>query len=111
MPGRSGEQRLLDLLGLAARAGAIVVGTDMVRGAIRKGEVHFAILATDGSTTQRRKLAPLLEARGVPHGIHLERERLGAAVGRPPLSAIGLTDSAFARRAAELAVALSPPRE
>jgi len=110
-PGRAPDQALLDLLGLAARARAIVSGTDQVRGGIRKGEVVFAILAADGSPTQLRKLTPLLDARRVPYRVLLDRERLGGAVGRGPLSAVGVTNRGFATRAAELSDALSSPRE
>ena len=110
-PDRAPDQALLDLLGLAARAGGIIRGTDAVRGGIRKGEVVLAILASDGSPTQLRKLTPLLEARGVPYRVLLDRERLGSAVGRGPLSAVGLTNRGFAKRAAELASALSSPQE
>lgn len=104
------EQALLDLLGLAARARGVLSGTDGVRGGIRQGEVAFVLLAADGSPTQRRKLTPLLDARGIPYRILLDRERLGAAVGKGPASALGLTNRNFARRAAELADALSSPQ-
>lgn len=104
---RAPEAALLDLLGLATRAGGLISGTDAVRGGIRKGEVAFAILAADGSPTQLRKLTPLLEARGVPYRVLLDQARLGGAIGRGPLSAIGLTGRSFAGRAAELAAALS----
>ena len=105
------EGELLSLLGLAARAGAIVTGTDMVRRGIREGGVDHVILAADASPTQQQKLVPLLEARGVPYGILLDRERLGAATGKGPVSAMGITNPGFARRAAELAGVISSPQE
>jgi ribosomal protein L7Ae-like RNA K-turn-binding protein len=87
------------------------MGTDAVRGGIRKGEVFLALLAADGSPTQQRKLIPLLEARGIPYRVLFTRERLGAAAGRAPVSAVGITGQSFARRAAELADALTSPQE
>lgn len=110
-PGRPPERGLLDLLGLAARAGSVVFGTDGVRRGIREGGVGFVLLAADGSPTQHRKLTPLMEAKGVPYRTLLDQERLGAAVGRGPISAIGVTGQSFARRAAELADAISFPQE
>lgn len=110
-PGPLAERRLLDLLGLAARAGSVVFGTDGVRRGIREGGVGFVLLAEDGSPTQHRKLVPLLEAKGVPYRILLDQERLGAAIGRAPVSAVGLTGQSFARRAAELADAIPFPQE
>ncbi len=108
---RSPEEALLDLLGLAARAGAVLTGTDMVRRGIREGEVAHVVLAADTSPTQQQKLIPLLEARKVPYGILLDRERLGAALGKGPVSAVGLTNRGLAGRAAELAAAISSPQD
>ena len=103
------ERALLDLLGLAARAGALVRGTDATRQAVRDGDVHGVIVAADTSPTQRQKLVPLLEARRVRFHECLTRQALGAALGRAPVSAAGLTNAGFARRAAELAAALHAP--
>jgi ribosomal protein L7Ae-like RNA K-turn-binding protein len=94
-------RRLLELLGLAARARAIVTGTDAVRRAVREGEVARVLLATDAAPGQAGKLTPLLEARQVPFHFLTTRDVLGAAVGRGPVSALGLTNQNFARRAGE----------
>jgi ribosomal protein L7Ae-like RNA K-turn-binding protein len=101
-PGRPPERSLLDLLGLAARAGRVVAGTDGVRQGVRDGEAKFVILAADASPKQHAKLTPLLEARNVRHQLLLTREQLGAAIGRGPVSAVGLTDAGFARQARAL---------
>jgi ribosomal protein L7Ae-like RNA K-turn-binding protein len=99
---RLAAKRLLELLGLAARAGRLVAGTDAVRQAVRDGEVAWVLLAADASPTQQAKLLPLLEARTTPYHRLLARAEVGAAVGRAPLSAVGLTDANFARRAIAL---------
>lgn len=98
-------RRLLELLGLAARARAIVTGTDAVRRAVRDGEVARVLLATDAAPGQAGKLTPLLEARQVPFHFLTTRDVLGAAVGRGPVSALGLTNQNFARRAGEFLAA------
>ena len=94
------------MLGLATRAGKTVVGTESVRAAVREGKVAGVLLAADSSATQRDKLVPLLQARGVAFQVALSREQLGAAIGRAPVSAIGLTNQSFAGRIAELIAAL-----
>lgn len=99
------ERALLSLLGLAARARALALGTDMVRGAARDGKVAAAVLAADASPTQARKLVPLLEARGIPFAVCSNQADLGAALGKGPVSAVGIIDPGFARRAMELAAA------
>jgi ribosomal protein L7Ae-like RNA K-turn-binding protein len=97
-------EQALRLLGLAARAGALVPGTDRVREAVRNGGVAFVLVAADASANSRDKLGPLLDARGVAFLEVFYREELGAAVGRAPLSAVGLTDRSFADRVRTLVV-------
>lgn len=109
--GPAPERALLDLLGLAARARGLVHGTDLVRRAVREGGVAAVLLAADSSPTQRDKLVPLLEARGVAHVSCLSRDAVGAALGRGPVSAVGITNESFARRALELAAALPYPQD
>ena len=101
-----GLRSVLDLLGLAARARALVAGTDSVRQAARSGEVHRVLLAADAAAAQRDKLVPLLQARAVPFHLVSTRAELGAAIGRGPVSAVGLTNQQFARRVGELVAAL-----
>ena len=102
---------LLSLLGLAARARALATGTDAARGAARDGKLAAAVLAGDASPTQLRKLVPLLQARGIPFAVCTNQADLGAAVGKGPVSAVGITDPGFARRAMELAAVPSPPQD
>jgi ribosomal protein L7Ae-like RNA K-turn-binding protein len=97
---------VLDLLGLGARAGALVSGTGAVRSAASQGGLYQVILAEDAAEGQRGKLIPLLDARRIPYQIVLTQVELGAAIGRAPVSAVGLTNPDMARRAAELLVAL-----
>jgi ribosomal protein L7Ae-like RNA K-turn-binding protein len=110
-PAPSPERALLDLVGLAARAGAMVFGTDAVRRAVREGTVLSVLVAGDAAAGQASKLIPLLVARGVPYALTLSRAALGAATGREFVSAIGFTQDGFARRANELAAALAPQHE
>jgi ribosomal protein L7Ae-like RNA K-turn-binding protein len=94
---------LLGLLGLAARAGALVAGTEAVRSEVRDGKIECVLLAADAAPGQRGKLIPLLDARGVQHYTGFSRAGLGHATGRSPTSAIGITNAGFARRVKELA--------
>jgi len=104
--GPSPARSVLNLLGLAARARALASGTDAVRDAVRAGKVHRVILASDAAAAQQQKLIPLLAARRVPYHIVLSRDELGHALGRNPVSAVGLLDASLARRVAELVSAL-----
>lgn len=85
-------------MGLAARAGAVVPGTQLVRERVRAGRVRFALVAADLTDTGRDKLLPLLEGRNVPYVVRYDRSELGRAVGRSPLAVVGVVDSGFAER-------------
>jgi ribosomal protein L7Ae-like RNA K-turn-binding protein len=85
-------------LGLAARAGAVAAGTARVRERVRGGVVRLAIVAGDLTDTGRDKLIPLLEGKGVPYRVRYDRARLGGAVGKGPLSAVGVEDAGLAAR-------------
>jgi ribosomal protein L7Ae-like RNA K-turn-binding protein len=98
----------LGLLGLAARAGRVVAGTERVREAARGTQLKYAILADDASAGRRAKVQPLLEARGLPWTVRYETRTLGAAIGRGPVSAVGITDAAFAGRLRALLEAAAP---
>lgn len=94
----AGPERILNLLGLGARAGSVLPGTERVREAVRHGDVKLVILAADASDNQRYKLLPLLETSGVAYTTRFERVQLGIAIGRAPVSAVGVVDPALARR-------------
>lgn len=109
--GRSPERQVLDLIGLAARAGRVVSGTDPVRQKVRDGEVSLVILAADASPAQQGKLIPLMDARNVRYHRLSTREEIGAAIGRGPITAVGLADRNFAKRAAALIAESTAPRD
>lgn len=99
---RAPSESALALLGLAARGGRVHPGTERVREAARRGGVQHVLIAADSSANARDKLLPLLAAKHVPHTVAFDRARLGAAVGRAPLSAVGVSDVALAARILEL---------
>lgn len=93
---------VLRLLGLAARAGAVLSGTERVRDAARAGAVLFVLVAVDISANTRDKLIPLLTKRSIAWRAVGTRAALGRAVGRPPASALGITDAGLARKVKDL---------
>ncbi len=86
----------LKLLGLAQRAGALAIGVDATRRAVRDDRAHLVLLAEDASPAQLRKITALLEHRAVPRQVPGDRISLGAALGGPPLSAVAVTRREFA---------------
>ncbi|MFS2316405.1 RNA-binding protein [Maricaulis sp. D1M11] len=82
------EQRALNLLGLARRAGDLAVGFDAVQVALRKGHPAWRIEASDGAADGRRKLDGLTRSvwdEDMPVAGCFLAEQLGAALGRGPV--------------------------
>jgi len=98
----AGPDALLRMLGLAARAGAVLPGTERVREAARADSLEFVLVASDASDNSRDKLVPLLESRQIPHAILFDRDQLGSAIGKAPISALGVTDRKLGERVKEM---------
>jgi ribosomal protein L7Ae-like RNA K-turn-binding protein len=98
MPRETTAAEALRLLGLARRAGAVAVGTQRVREALRAGRAKLVLVAGDAAQPQRKKVEGIAVKRGVPRVIVADRIALGAAVGEPPLSAVAVTEAGFAQR-------------
>ena len=99
------RQHALDRLGMEARAGNLINGSDKVENALRAGKVTLLIHAADAGEDGRRKLDQALrvgagtadqQRRGVifPDG----RTILSMALGRENVVHIALTDRAAASR-------------
>lgn len=82
-----------------------------MRAAAREGTVRAVVLAIDAAEGQVGKLIPLLEARRIPYYRVFLREELGAACGRAPVSAVGLTHPKLAQRAGQLLAAIPPAED
>ena len=87
---RSPRAEALQLLGLARRAGTVVLGTQRTRDALRSGEAALVVVAEDASAVQLSKIEGLMRARAVPRACLGDRVTLGGALGGPPVSAVAL---------------------
>lgn len=88
--------RALGLLGLAARAGALTVGTGATRAGLQRGDVRLVVLADDRSPRTEEKVARLARGTAVPVLIGPAAGTLGARIGRGTVQAVGIVDPGFA---------------
>jgi len=102
------RQATLDRLGMEARSGNLINGSDRVETAARSGSVHLLIHAADAGEDGRRKLDQAWRVGSDPETIALsngqgllfpeERTILSLALGRENVVHIALTDRAAAAR-------------
>ena len=97
------RQAALDRLGMEARAGNLVNGSDRVEIAARAGKVALLIHAADSGEDGRRRLDQAWRVGGGgPRGVIFPEGRtiLSMALGRENVVHVALTDSAAAARVA-----------
>ena len=91
------KDRALGMIGLAARAGKAVSGSDAVIGAMRSGNVKLLIITRDIS---RNSLDKILKNLGSDKEIicysFATSEELGSALGKPDRTVAAITDKSFA---------------
>lgn len=91
------DRKLLGLIGLGVRGRGAVVGVEQVRMAAQKGTLALAVVAPDASAHSRKKVLPLLKAKGIFVVEGPLAAVLGAAVGRENAAAVGIVDRDLAR--------------
>lgn len=99
------RRSLLDRLGLEARSGTLITGSDKIETAARKGEVHLLLHAADAGEDGNRKLDQAWrmgggDCDGGGQGLVFPEERaiLSLALGRQNVVHIAIIDRAAAQR-------------
>jgi predicted RNA-binding protein YlxR (DUF448 family) len=98
---RALRQAAIDRLGLEARGGTLINGSDRVETAARAGKVHLLLHAADASEDGRRRLDQAWRVGGGDaRGLIFPEDRsiLSMALGRENVVHIALTDPAAASR-------------
>lgn len=93
--------RMLNMLGLCARAGKLITGEKACVQAIRAGSVYAALLDGAASDNAVKAVGQACESHGVPL-LRTEALALGDAIGKPGRMAAGITDAGMAQRVLEL---------
>ncbi len=91
------KERAFGMIGLAARAGKVVSGSDAVAGAIRSGNVKLLIITRDISRNSLEKI--LKNLTGDKELICYRfgtSDELGDALGKPNRTVAAITDKSFA---------------
>lgn len=92
------ENRVENLLSMAARARRIVSGAFVAEETLEKGRGTYLLLAADASEETKRKFTNMAERRNVPYVKLLRAERLGRCLGKEYRAVAVLIDRGFAER-------------
>lgn len=91
------------LLGLAARAGKVAAGADVVELAVLSGRAGVVLLAGDAAARTAERFEELCRHHLVPaaalaaEGRGVDRAALGRLVGRAPTAVVAVVDNGFAQ--------------
>ena len=96
------KKKILNMLGLAMKAGCVASGETAAENALIAGTARFLILAADASANSRKHFADMARFRKLPYTVWGSKEELGHAIGKAERSAVILTDQGFAGRISEM---------
>ena len=90
--------RFHQLLGLAAKAGAVVSGEFAVEQAIRKRETFLVIVSEDASDNTKKHFSDMCAYRHIEILITSEKSMLGKHTGKQERASVGILDRGFAEK-------------
>ncbi|NLM74883.1 MAG: 50S ribosomal protein L7ae [Clostridiaceae bacterium] len=96
------ENKIYSFIGLARKAGAVILGEALSVKAVRQGKAHLAIIALDASENTTKKIETALFNTNIPMARFGSREELGQILGKPFISVLTVTDKGFAKRLQEM---------
>ncbi|KXT73870.1 ribosomal protein L7Ae family protein [Streptococcus sp. DD10] len=91
------QQRLLNLLGLAQRAGKVISGEEQVIKAIQHQEVHIVFLAHDAASNLTKKVQDKSQTYQIEVSNLFSTQELSLAVGRNR-KVLAISDAGFTKK-------------
>ena len=95
------RDKVLSMIGLAARAGRLVSGEFSTEKAVKSLKAHLVIVAEDSSENTRKMFRNMCAFYQVPYEEFGTKEELGHWVGKEMRASICILDEGFARSIVE----------
>lgn len=89
--------KVLGLLGISAKAGKIVSGTDLVLEEMQKQKVYLVIIAEDASGKTKKNIIYYCTKNNVQHIIFGTIDELSKSIGKNNKAIIGIEDQNLAK--------------
>ncbi|WP_036225697.1 L7Ae/L30e/S12e/Gadd45 family ribosomal protein [Mesoaciditoga lauensis] len=92
------EEKVIGLLGLAARSGKIVIGQKMVKRYITSDFKEKIVIFSSDYGESVESLLHKCKANDVPYlKLSIGKSELGMKIGKKEVSAVGITEATFAK--------------
>lgn len=90
------NNKILGLIGFAARARKICYGADSVEQEIKKKKVYLVLVANDASDRTKEKFVKICEQYNINMIVYSEIELISKAIGKSNKAIIGIEESNLA---------------
>ena len=92
------NSKVLSMLGLSRRAGAVIIGTDLVTKSLPSGKVKLVMYSCDSSANTEKKITDKCSFYGVKCiKLKLSSSEIGDIIGKSgAVCTLGITDKKFA---------------
>ena len=90
------NDRILSLLGLAARGRNLVSGEFSTEKAVKEGKAALVIVGSDASDNTRKMFTNMCAFYKTPIYFYASKEALGRAIGKEMRASVAVTDSGMA---------------
>ena len=84
--------KVYGLLSIAAKAGRVVTGSDVVMEEVKKRRARLVILSEDASANTKKLFQDKASYRDIPAAVFGSAVDLGRAVGKPPRVVLAVLD-------------------
>ena len=91
------ENKVLGLIGLAAKAGKMAFGADSVKREISRGRLYLLILAENSSEKTKMKFKKMADEANIPTIFFGTISSLSNAIGKTNKAILGIMDMNLAR--------------
>jgi len=91
------KQKLYGMIGLCAKAGKVVAGSQAVLEAIAKRKIWLLLLAEDASERTKEIFSKEGKEKNIPVKQCLTSDELGEKIGKSKKAIIGVSDENFAQ--------------
>lgn len=89
--------RVLSMLGIAAKSGSVASGEFSAEKAVKEGRAYLVLVAGDASDNTRKKFRNMTDFYEVPMYVYSDKETLGHFIGKDFRASLAVTNEGIAR--------------
>lgn len=93
---KKGRDKVLSMLGLAARSRNVVSGGFATENAVKSGKAYLVMIAEDASDNTKKKFRNMCEFYEVPYYEYGEMAIVGHSMGKQDRTSLAVTNEGFA---------------